>query len=105
MERGIYKAVQTPKYDILRETWIYQEIKQEVAFEEHQYFLQTQRQLLIEIVEARFPRLLSLAKSIVPSITEISALHSLIFCISTTRLEKDARQSLTNADPTKEKGE
>jgi hypothetical protein len=105
VESGIYKAVQTPKYDILRETWIYQEIKQEVVSEEHQHFLQTQRQLLIEIVEARFPRLLSLATSIVPAITEVSALHSLILCISTVRLEKEARQSLTNADQTKEKVE
>ena len=31
MERGIDKTVETPKYDILRETWIYQEIKQEVT--------------------------------------------------------------------------
>jgi hypothetical protein len=103
VESGIYKAVQTPKYDILRETWIYQEIKQEVVSEEHQHFLQTQRQLLIEIVEARFPRLLSLATSIVSSITEVSALHSLILCISTARLEKEARLGLTNADQTKEK--
>ena len=100
MERGIYKIVHTPKYNILRETWIYQEIKQEVVAEEHEYFLETQRQLLLEIVEARFPRLLSLATSIVPSITEISALHSLILCISKARLEKEARQSLSNASPT-----
>lgn len=98
MERGIYKPVHTPKYDILRDTWIYQEIKQEVASEEHEYFLQAQRQLLIDIVEARFPRLLSLATKIVPSITEVSALHSLILCISKARLEKEARQSLSNAD-------
>lgn len=90
----------TPKYDVLRETWIYQEIKQEVISEEHQHFLQKQRELLLEIVEARFPRLLSLATSIVPSITEISALHSLILSISTARLEKDARQSLSNASLT-----
>jgi hypothetical protein len=90
----------TPKYDILRETWIYQEIKQEVISEERQHFLQTQRELLLEIVEARFPRLLSLATGVVPSITEIGALHSLILCISTARLEKDARQSLSNASQT-----
>src|SRR5436305_12834475 len=91
VERGIDKIVNTSKYDILRETWIYQEIKQEVVHEEHQQFLQAQRQLLMEIVEARFPRLLSLATSIVPSITELSALHALILCISNARLEKDAR--------------
>ena len=100
MERGIYKTLDTPKYDILRETWIYQEIKQEVVSEEHQHFLQEQKQLLIEIVGARFPRLLSLATSIVASITEASALHSLILCISTVRLEKDARQSLNSASQT-----
>ena len=104
MEGGIDKTVHTSKYDILRETWIYQEIKQEVVSEEHEHFLQTQRQLLVEIVEARFPRLLALATSIVPSITEISALHSLILCISKARLEKEARQSLSNASQ-KEKTE
>ncbi len=100
MERGTYRTVHTPKYDILRETWIYQEIKQEVVSEEHELFLQTQRQLLIEIVEARFPRLLALATNIVPSITDVSALHSLILCVSTARLEKDARQSLHSASQT-----
>ena len=96
MEREIYKPVHTPKYDMLRETWIYQEIKQEVMSEEQEHFLQEQRQLLIEIVEARFPRLLALATSIVPSITEVSVLHALIVHVSTARLEKDARQSLSN---------
>jgi len=86
----------TPKYDILRETWIYQEIKQEVESEEREHFLEVQRQLLIEIVDARFPRLVLLAKSVAPAITEISALHSLILCISKARLEKEARQSLTS---------
>ena len=87
----------TPKYDILRETWIYQEIKQEVESEEREHFLEVQRLLLIEIVDARFPRLVLLAKSVAPSITEISALHSLILCISKARLEKEARQSLTSS--------
>ena len=103
MERGIDTTVHTPKYDILRDTWIYQEIKQEVASEEHEHFLQSQRQLLIEIVESRFTRLLSLATKIVPSITEVSTLHSLILCISKARLEKEARQSLSNANQTEEK--
>ena len=94
--------MQTPRYDILRKTWIYQEIKQEVVAEEHERFLQSHRQLLIEIVEARFPRLLSLATSIVPSLTEVSALHSLILCISKARTEKEARHDLSNADQTEE---
>jgi len=98
VEEGINEIVHTPKYDVLRETWIYQEIKQEVESEERERFLELQRKLLIEIVEARFPRLLSLAISIVPSVTEEDALHSLILCISKARLEKDARQSLSNAD-------
>ena len=105
MEKGIYKTVQTPKYDILRETWIYQEIKQEVVSEEQQRFLQTQRELLMEIVKARFPRLLSLATSIIPSITEVRTLHSLILCISKARLEKEARQSLSNASQTEKSAE
>jgi hypothetical protein len=102
VERGIYKAVDTPKYDILRETWIYQEIKQEVVSEEQGHFLQIQRQLLLEIVEARFPRLSSLAMSVVPSITEVDTLHSLILCISKARLEREARQSLSGAGQTEE---
>jgi hypothetical protein len=87
--------MQRPKYDILRETWIYQEIKQEVLCETQAHFLQLQRQLLIEIVETRFPRLLSLATSVVAVITDIGTLHTIIISISKARLEKEARQCLS----------
>ena len=99
MEIGIDETVHTPKYDILRETWIYQEIKQEVETEGREHFLESQRQLLIDIVDARFPRLVLLAKTVAPSIAEVPTIHSLILCISKARLEKEARQSLTDAVP------
>lgn len=95
-------AIEGQKYDILRDTWIYQEIRQEIMSELQQHFLQTQQQLLLKIVEARFPRLLALANTIVPEINETSTVQELILNISVARLEKEVRQILSDAHKNKE---
>jgi predicted transposase YdaD len=82
----------------LRDTWIYQEIRQEVQLEERQQCLLEQRQLLLEIIEVRFPRLLAQAQACVEIITERALLHTLIVRVSHARLTKEARQALTEAN-------
>jgi len=84
------------KYDVLRETWIYQEIKQQVQEEEQQHYLEEQRQTLLKIAQTRFPRIESLAKKVAENVTEPSLLRDLIVKISTARIEKEARQGLSS---------
>ena len=84
------------KYDVLRETWIYREIKQQVQEEEQQHYLEEQRQTLLKIVQTRFPRIESLAKKVAENVTEPSLLRDLIVKISTARIEKEARQGLSS---------
>ena len=83
------------KYDILRDTWIYQEIKKQVQQDEYQQHLKEQRQMLLEIIHNRFPRIELLAEKLAQTITEATTLQTLIVKVSIARLEKEARQSLS----------
>ena len=91
-------------YDILKDTWIYQEIKQQVQEEEQQQRLVEQRQTLLTIVQARFPRIESLAKKVIENITEPAILRELIVRISIARAEKEARQSFTEVTKADDEG-
>jgi outer membrane PBP1 activator LpoA protein len=82
------------KYDVLRDTWIYQEIRQQVQEEERQHYLLEQRLILLKIVQARFPRIKPLVKQIAERLNEPAQLGSLILKVSTALTEKQARQSL-----------
>src|SRR5262245_10985014 len=82
----------TNKYDILRDTWIYQEIRQQVRSEEQQQYLLEQRRILLEIAQARFPRIEPLVKQVAEQLNESAQLRSLILKISTARTEKQARE-------------
>ena len=84
-----------PNYDLLRDTWIYQEIKKQVQEDEHQQHLEEQRQMLLEIIRARFPRIEQIAQKLVEAVTEPTILQTLIIKVSIARLEKEARQSLS----------
>jgi hypothetical protein len=86
--------LETQKYDLLRDTWIYQEIRQQVQAEEQQHHLLEQRLILLEIVQARFPRIKPLVKQIAEQQHEPAQLHSLIVKVSTAATEKQARQDL-----------
>ncbi len=81
-------------YDRLRDTWIYQEIKQEIQSELYQQQITELRQTLLEITEKRFPRLEPLMQKVVERVTDSTAVRALIVQISTARIEKEARQSL-----------
>ncbi len=84
----------TQKYDLLRDTWIYQEIRQQVQAEEQQHRLLEQRLTLLEIVQARFPRIKSLVKQIAEQQNEPVQLRNLIIKVSTAPTERRARQEL-----------
>jgi|SRR5690242_7565464 predicted transcriptional regulator len=82
------------QYDILKDTWIYAEIKQQVQEEEHSEQVQEYRQMLQAIVQARFPRLESLTKDVGGTLTSPAALRDLIVKVSTAKIEKVVRQYL-----------
>jgi hypothetical protein len=84
----------TQKYDVLRDTWIYQEIRQQVQAEEQQHHLLEQRLILLEIVQARFPRIKPLVKQVAEQQNESAQLRGLILKISTALTEKQAKQAL-----------
>jgi hypothetical protein len=83
------------QYDILKDTWIYAEIKQQVQQEELAEQMREYRQMLQTIVQARFPRLESLAKAVGNTITSPAALRDLIVKVSTAKGEKVVRQYLS----------
>ena len=82
------------KYDILRDTWIYQEIRQQVQTEEQQQYLLEQRLMLLDIVQARFPRIKPHVKRIVEQVNEPTQLRNLIVKVSIASTEKYARRVL-----------
>ena len=79
---------------MLRDTWIYQEIRQQVQAEEQQHRILEQRLILLEIVQARFPRIKPQVKQVAGQLNEPTQLRSLILKISIALTEKQARQAL-----------
>ena len=82
------------KYDMLRDTWIYQEIQQQVQAEEQQRSLLEQRLILLEIVQVRFPRLKLLVKQVVEQMNESVQLRSMLLKISTASTQKQVKRIL-----------
>lgn len=82
------------KYDMLRDTWIYQEIQQQVQAEEQQRSLLEQRLMLMEIVQLRFPRLKPLVKHIAEQLDEPVPLRSLLLKIGTASTQKQVKRIL-----------
>jgi hypothetical protein len=82
------------KYDILRDTWIYQEIQQQVQAEERQRYLLEQRLILLDIVQVRFPRIKLLVKHVAEQLNEPVQLRSMLLKISTASTQKQAKQVL-----------
>ena len=83
------------RYAVLKDTWIYQEIKQEIQIEEREERIQEQRQVLQEIVQARFPRLTPLAEQVSARLADLETLRNLIVKVGTAKVEKEARQSFS----------
>ena len=82
------------KYDMLRDTWIYQEIQQQVQAEEQRRSLLEQRLILLEIVQVRFPRLKLLVKQVVEQMNESVQLRSMLLKISTASTQKQVKRIL-----------
>ena len=81
---------------MLRDTWIYQDIQQEVQKELQQLYVEEQRYILLAIVQARFPRIEALVQQLIVNKNERELLQKLIIQIGSARLEKDARQSISS---------
>lgn len=81
-------------YLMLRDTWIYQDLKQEAQKEIQQNYVKQQHHILFAIVKARFPRIETLIGQLIKDTNELELLQTLIIEIGTARLEKDARQSI-----------
>lgn len=84
-------------YDILRDTWIYREIQEQIQEEILQQHLGELRDLLHEIVQARFPRLAGQVQQAAEQIGEAIKLRHLIAIVSTARTEKEIRQWLSTS--------
>jgi len=90
VERG--NIISTAKYDMLKETWIYQEIIQQVQAEMQQQRLAELRSLIIEITRLRFPRCEAQVKHVAERVNESVRLHELTVKLSTMQTEKVVRQ-------------
>ena len=73
---------------MLRDIWIYQGIQQ--------LYVEEQRYILFAIVQARFPRIEALVQQLIVNKNERELLQKLIIRIGSARLEKDARESISN---------
>jgi hypothetical protein len=82
-------------YILLRDTWIYQDIRQEVQQELQERYVAEQRHMLLEIVRARFPRVEGLLQQFIEGRNEPELLQALIILVGTARLEKDVRQGIS----------
>jgi hypothetical protein len=85
------------QYDILRDTWIYSEIKQIAQKEIYVEYMIEQRKILQVIVQARFPRLKTLAQEVVGHVSDLATLQSLLIKVSSAKTEKEVRQDLKTA--------
>ena len=90
-------------YDRLQETPLYKEMMRLASEKARQEVLQegiqegqlrASREVLLSIVEARFPKLLRSAKQLVKTIDRTSTLQTLILKISTASTSKEARHYL-----------
>lgn len=98
--------------DILRESWVYQEIGQEYlekGYEKgiekgrEQGKLEGQREAILSFVQKRFPEAVALAKQQVESITDAETLHAMLFKLSDAQTAEDAKRIFLELDNSKNK--
>ncbi len=84
--------------DILKDSWVYQEIGQEFLEkgreEERQRRLEGQREMLMSFVQAHFPEITALAKQQADSITDPEVLQNVIIKLLAAQRLDEARQIL-----------
>lgn len=83
-------------HETLKDSWAYQEIIQEGRQQEQRAALQEARQLLLEILQVRFPRLLLQAQRLLPKIEEKAVLHNAIVHISLSDSQDEVSKYLHN---------
>jgi len=92
--------------DILRESWVYQEIGQEF-FEQgmeqgreegRRQALQRDRQLLMNFVERHFPEMITLAKQQTEGIKDPDALQSVMLKLLNAQTIEEARKALLEVE-------
>jgi len=88
--------------DILRESWVYQEIVEEGVEngreEERQQELQRQRQTIVGFVQRRFPEISTLAEQQTAKIADPEMLQMVILELLDAQTVEEARQILLNLD-------
>lgn len=86
-------------HDILRESPYYQEILEEGREEgREEGQIQTLRQLVVDIIAERFPKLTRLARKQTMFVEDAAILHRLIIKLSTAESIEEAREHLREAD-------
>jgi len=89
--------------DPLRDTPAYQRFLKEGRELERQQNLERQRQTLLEIVQARFPKLLHLTKGLAAITNDPEVLERLIVKMGTAQTLKEAKEYLINVDGNEKK--
>ena len=90
--------------DILRESWVYQEIvEQGVERGREEGRLQEQREMLMRLIQVRFPELEALAKQQSDGITNPEILPSVNFKILDAQTVEETRQLLLSINKGKTK--
>lgn len=93
--------------DVLKESWVWQEIeeggREEERKEQQRLRLQEQRQLLIGFVQTRFPEITDLAKQQTESIQDPETLPPLILKLYAAQTVEEARQFLLSVSKVEEK--
>lgn len=84
--------------DPLRDTPAYQRFLKEGRELERQQNLERQRQMLLEIVQVRFPKLLHLTKGLVAITTDPEVLERLIVKMGTAQTLEEAQKHLFDID-------
>lgn len=85
-------------YDALKDTWIYQEIKDQLVDEMNAQYATMLRQSLLEITKARFPRIAALARKVALNLRQPEEIRTLLVEVATARVEREARQFLEARD-------
>ena len=83
-------------YNLLKNTWIYMDIRQEVVEEIQQRQLVTQRHALLAIVQARFPRTERMAKRVIERVTNPERLQEMVMRVGMARTEREARLGMSD---------
>jgi hypothetical protein len=89
--------------DILRESWVYQEIGQEFLEEERQRRIQGQHEMLASFIQAHFPEITALAKQQTDDIKDPDVLQNVILKLLTVGTVEEAKSILYSIDKSGQK--